>query len=58
VPNPGILQSVEEHEENPKKEATIMPVGGLMKRLRGSNMAAIRRQMAKGSSQASFCITE
>jgi hypothetical protein len=42
-PDPGMMQSTEEHQEIPKEEAAVMPVGGLMKRRRDRNLAAGRR---------------
>jgi hypothetical protein len=52
-PDPGTMQSVEEHQEIPKEEATVMPAGGLRKRRRGRNLAAGRRQKPKGTIRAS-----
>jgi hypothetical protein len=43
-PYPGKMQSVEEHQEIPKEEATVMPVGELKKRRRKRNLGARRRQ--------------
>jgi hypothetical protein len=51
-PDPGMMQSVAEHQEVPKKEAAVMPVGGLRKRRRGGNLAAGLRQKPKGRIQA------
>jgi hypothetical protein len=39
-----MTQSVEERQEVPKKEATVMPVGRLRKRHRDRTLAAERRQ--------------
>jgi hypothetical protein len=33
-PDPGMMQSIEEHQETPKGEAAVMPVRGLKKRRR------------------------
>jgi hypothetical protein len=41
------MQSVGEHQEVPKDEAAVMPVGGLRKRRRDRNLAAERRQKPK-----------
>jgi hypothetical protein len=46
-PDPGIMQSTEEHQEIPKGEAAAMPVGEPRKRCRVRNMAAERRQKRK-----------
>jgi hypothetical protein len=51
-PDPGMMQSVEEHQEIPKEDATVMPVGGLRKRRRDRNLAAGRRQKPKRRIQA------
>jgi hypothetical protein len=53
-PDPGTMESVEEHQEIPKEEVAAMPVGGLRKRRRDRNLVAGRRQKPKGSNQASF----
>jgi hypothetical protein len=52
-PDPGKMQSVEEHQEIPMEEAAVMPVGGLRKRRRDRNLAAGRRQKPKRRIQAS-----
>jgi hypothetical protein len=52
-PDPGTMQSVEEHQEIPKEEAAVMPVGGLRKRRRDRNLATRRRQKPKGRIRAS-----
>jgi hypothetical protein len=52
-PDPGTMHSVEEHEDIPKEEATVMPVGGLRKRRRDQNLTAGRRQKLKGRIRAS-----
>jgi hypothetical protein len=46
-PNPGMMQSIEEHQQIPKGEAARMPVGGPRKRHRVRNLAAQRRQKQK-----------
>jgi hypothetical protein len=38
-PNPGMMQSIEEHQEIPKREAAVMPVGEPRKRCRVQNLA-------------------
>jgi hypothetical protein len=45
--NPEERQSVGEHQEIPKEEATVMPVGEPKKRRRNRNLAAERRQKLK-----------
>jgi hypothetical protein len=52
-PNPRMMQSVEEHQEIPKGEATVMPVGGLRKQHIDQNLAAECHQKPKGRIQAS-----
>jgi hypothetical protein len=42
-----MVQSIEEHREIPKEEATMMPVGEPRKRRRVCNLAAERRQKRK-----------
>jgi hypothetical protein len=42
-----MMQSIEEHQENPKGEAAVMPVGGPRKRRKVRNLAAERRQKRK-----------
>jgi uncharacterized protein (DUF885 family) len=39
-PDPGTMQSMEEHQDIPKEEAAVMPVGGLRKHRRDRNLAA------------------
>jgi hypothetical protein len=39
-----MLLSIEEHQENPKEDAAVMPVGGPRKRLRVCNLTSERRQ--------------
>jgi hypothetical protein len=46
-PNPGMMQFVEEHQEIPKGEGAVMPVGEPRKRRRVKNLAAERRQKGK-----------
>jgi hypothetical protein len=46
-PHPGMMKSIEEHQEIPKKEAAVMPVGAPRKRRRVCNLAAERRQKMK-----------
>jgi hypothetical protein len=50
--DPGMMQSGGEHQEVPKEEAAVMPVGDLMKQVRDWNLAAGRRQKPKGRIQA------
>jgi hypothetical protein len=50
-PDPGMMQSVEEHQEIPKEEAAVMPVKGLRKRRRDRNLAVGRHQKPKGRIQ-------
>jgi hypothetical protein len=45
------MQSLEEHQEIPKEEAAMMPVGGLKKWCRDRNLAAGCRQKPKGRIQ-------
>jgi hypothetical protein len=52
-PDPRMMQSVAEHQEVPKEEAALMPVGGLRKRRRDWNLAAGCCQKPKGRIQAS-----
>jgi hypothetical protein len=48
-PDSWMTQSIEEHQEIPKEEATVMPVGGPRKRRRIRNLAAERdRKWGKG----------
>jgi hypothetical protein len=46
-PNPGKMQSVQEHQEILKEDAVVMPVGEPRKRRRDWNLAAGRRQKPK-----------
>jgi hypothetical protein len=43
-PDPGMMQSIEEHQQNPKEDATVMLVGGPRKRRRVCNLAVKRHQ--------------
>jgi hypothetical protein len=52
VTNPGMTQSIEKHQEVPKKETTVMPVRRLRKRRRDQTLTAGCRQRAKGRSQS------
>jgi hypothetical protein len=52
-PDPGIMQSVGEHQEVPKEEAMVMLVRGLRKRCRDQNLGAGHHQKPKGRTQAS-----
>jgi hypothetical protein len=46
-PHPGLMQSIEERQEIPKGEATVMPVGEPRERRRVCNLAAERRLKRK-----------
>jgi hypothetical protein len=46
-PDPGMMQSVGEHQEVPKEEATVMPARGKRKRHTDRNLAAEHRQKPK-----------
>jgi hypothetical protein len=46
-PDPGMMQSVVEHQEVPNEEATMIPVRGLRKQCRDRNLAMERRQKPK-----------
>jgi hypothetical protein len=48
-----MMQSIGEHQEVPKEEVAVMPVGGLRKRCRDRNLAARRRQKPKRRIRAS-----
>jgi hypothetical protein len=52
-PDPGTMQSVEEHQKIPMEEAAVMSAGGLKKRRRARNLAAGCRQRPNGRIQAS-----
>jgi hypothetical protein len=39
MPDPGMMQSIGEHQEVPKEEAAVMLVGGLRKQRRDRNLA-------------------
>jgi hypothetical protein len=43
-PDLGMMQSIGEHQEVPKEEAAVMPVGGLRKEHRDQNVAARSRK--------------
>jgi hypothetical protein len=43
-PDPGMMQSTEEHQEIPKEEAAVMPIGELRKCCRVCNLAYERCQ--------------
>jgi hypothetical protein len=45
--DPGLVQSIEQHQENPKGEAAVMPVGEPRKRRKVRNLAAERNQKIK-----------
>jgi hypothetical protein len=45
--NPGLMQSIEEHQEIPKGEAAVMPIGGPRERCRVCNLAAECHQKMK-----------
>jgi hypothetical protein len=47
------MQFVEEHQQIPKEEDAVLPVGGLRKRRRDRNLSAGRCQKPKGRIQAS-----
>jgi hypothetical protein len=51
VPEPGMMQSKEKHQEIPKEETAVMPVGEPRKRRRVCNLAAERRQKRKERTQ-------
>jgi hypothetical protein len=46
-PHPRMMQSIEVHQEIPKEDAAVMPVGGRSKRRRVCNLAVERRQKRK-----------
>jgi hypothetical protein len=50
-PDPGMMQSTEEHQEIPKGEAAVMPVREPRKRRTVWNLAAERRQKRKESTR-------
>jgi hypothetical protein len=52
VTSPGMTQSVENYQEVPKEESRDIPVGRLRKRRKDRNLAALRRQKAKGRIQS------
>jgi hypothetical protein len=46
-PDPGMMQYIEEHQEIPKEDATVMPVGGPRKWCRVCNLTAEHHQKMK-----------
>jgi hypothetical protein len=50
-PDPRMMQSIEEHQEIPKGEAAVTPVGGLRKWCRVRNLAAFRCQKMRERTQ-------
>jgi hypothetical protein len=52
-PDPLMIQSIAEHQEVPKEDAEVMPVGGLRKLCRDWNLAAGRCQKPRGRIQTS-----
>jgi hypothetical protein len=52
-PDPGMMQSTEEHQDIPKGEAAVMPVGEPKKRRWVCNLAAERRQKMKKRTRGS-----
>jgi hypothetical protein len=46
-PDPGMMQSIEEHQEIPKEDAAVLPVGGPRRRHRVCNLATEHRQKRK-----------
>jgi hypothetical protein len=46
-PDSGMMQSVAEHQEVPREDASVMPVRGLRKQRRGRKQAAGRREEPK-----------
>jgi hypothetical protein len=46
-PESGMMQSVAEHQEVPREDAAVIPVGGLRKQRRGRKQAAGRREEPK-----------
>jgi hypothetical protein len=53
-PGPGMMQSIEEHQEIPKGEATVMTIGGLRKQHRVWNQAAEHRQKQEERTQGYY----
>jgi hypothetical protein len=51
-PGPRMTQSVKEHQEVPKENDAVMPVGGLRKRRGDRNLAPGRCQKPKGRIRA------
>jgi hypothetical protein len=46
-PDPGLMQSIKDHQEIPKEDAAVMPVGGSRERRRVCYLAAERLQKRK-----------
>jgi hypothetical protein len=46
-PDPGMMQSIKDHQEIAKEEAAVMLIGGLRKRRRIQNLAVEHRQKPK-----------
>jgi hypothetical protein len=53
-PDPQMMQSIEEHQEIPKKGAPVMPVGELRKQRRVRNLAAECHQKMRERTQG-YC---
>jgi hypothetical protein len=51
--NPGMMQTIGEHQEVPMEEATVMLVSGLRKERKDQNLAMVHSQKPKGRNQAS-----
>jgi hypothetical protein len=49
--NPRMMQSVVEHQEIPKEEASVVPIGGLRKWHEDYNLTTGHRQKPKGRIQ-------
>ena len=54
--NPGMMQSVVEHQEVPKGDASVIPVARLGKRRRDRNLAAERLQKSQERTRG-FCVS-
>jgi hypothetical protein len=50
-PDPGMMKSIEEHEEIPKEDAAVMSVRGLRERRNVCSLAAERRQKMRERTQ-------
>jgi hypothetical protein len=57
-PIQDLMQSVGGHQEVPKEEAAVMPVGGLRKRRRDRNMGAGAQPEAEGKDPGKLWIQE